>query len=79
MKRLIEILCFIVIAFIIIRIMPESYFNSFVANHFSVGDGEDGGDNLTLISAGLQILSSLVVTSAILLVCKKIVKQLKGL
>lgn len=74
MKRLIEILCFIIIAFILVRIMPESYFNGFVASHFSIGDGETGGDNLILISAGLQMLLSFVITSTIFIAYKKISK-----
>lgn len=74
MKRLIEILCFVVIAFILVRIMPESYFNSFVASHFSIGDGEAGGDNLILISAGLQILSSFFITFIIFIAYRKISK-----
>ena len=74
MKKLIEILCFIVIAFILVRIMPENLFNVFVASHFSIGDGETGGDNLILISACLQTLSSLIITSIIFVAYKKIVK-----
>lgn len=54
--------------------MPENLVNSFVASHFNIGDGETGGDNLILISACLQILSSLIITSIIFFAYKKIVK-----
>ena len=54
--------------------MPENFFNGFVASYFSIGDGETGGDNLILISACLQVLSSLIITSIIFIVYKKIVK-----
>ena len=77
MKKLIETLSFIAIFFIFIRVLPEDFFNSFVISHLkNIGDGESGGDNLIIISAGLQTLSSIFLTSVIFLVYKKLSRKI---